>query len=56
MEPIAVDVKEAARLTSLSVRSIRRYIGLGRLRVTRVGRRVLVSLASLRQLFQEDAS
>jgi excisionase family DNA binding protein len=56
MEPIAVDVKEAARLTSLSVRSIRRYIALGRLRVTRVGRRVLVPLASLRQMVREDAS
>lgn len=50
MEPLAVDVHEAARLTSLSARTIRRHIRLGRLRVVRVGRRLLVPMESLRAL------
>jgi excisionase family DNA binding protein len=52
VEPLAVDVREAARLTSLSARTIRRYILLGRLRVVRVGRRVLVPVESLRALLE----
>ena len=32
MEPLAVDIKEAARLTSLSVRTIHRYIKTGGIR------------------------
>lgn len=50
MEPLAVDVREAARLTSLSVRTIRRYIKDSRIRVVRVGHRVIVPLDSLRDL------
>ena len=50
MEPLAVDVREASRLTSLSVRTIRRYIAGGRLRATRLGRRVVVPLNALRAL------
>jgi len=52
VEPLAVDVQEAARLTSLSQRTIRRYIQLGRLRAVRIGRRVLVPLESLRALLR----
>ncbi len=50
MEPLAVDVREASRLTSLSVRTIRRYIAGGQLRATRLGRRVIVPLDALRAL------
>jgi excisionase family DNA binding protein len=50
MEPLAVDIKEAARLTSLSVRTIRRYIKDSRIRAVHVGHRVIVPLDSLRDL------
>jgi excisionase family DNA binding protein len=53
MEPLAVSVEEAARLTSLSPRTIRRYVRSGRIQAARVGRRVLVPLESLRALVQE---
>lgn len=53
MEPLAVDVQEAGRLTSLSTRTIRRYIKLGRIHAIRVGRRILVPVSSLKQLLEE---
>lgn len=42
MEPLTVDIREAARLTSLSPFTIRAYIKSGRLASVRVGRRVLI--------------
>jgi excisionase family DNA binding protein len=56
MEPLAVDLREAARLTSLSMRSLRRYIKTGRIRGVRIGRRVLIPLDSLRRLLQQGAA
>jgi excisionase family DNA binding protein len=53
MEPLAVDLREAARLTSLSVRTLRRYIRLGRLPVIRAGRRILVTPSALRLFLEE---
>jgi excisionase family DNA binding protein len=53
MEPLAVDVREASRLTSLSVRTIRRYIASGQLRAARLGRRVVVPLEAIRVLIGE---
>jgi len=54
MEPLAVDVREAARLTSLSVHTIRAYCGKkGRIRAVRVGRRVLIPIAELERLVRE---
>ncbi len=53
MEPLAVDVREAARLTSLSPYTIRRYIRKGRIRAVRVGRRVLVPVAELERLARQ---
>lgn len=53
MEPLAVDLREAARLTSLSVRTLRRYIRCGRLDVARVGRRIVVPISALKQFLQE---
>lgn len=50
MEPLAVDVREAARLTSLSPYTIRRHIRKGALRAVRVGRRVLVPVGELQRL------
>jgi excisionase family DNA binding protein len=54
MEPLAVDIREAGRLTSLSPRTIRRYIKSGQIRATRLGRRVLVPLEALRGLVSPE--
>lgn len=54
MEPLAVDIREAARLTSLSPHTIRAYIRKGkRIRAVRVGRRVLIPVAELERLVRE---
>jgi excisionase family DNA binding protein len=50
VEPLAVDLKTASKLASLSVRTLRRQISAGHLRSIRVGRRLLVPVASLRAL------
>jgi excisionase family DNA binding protein len=55
VDPLAVDVREAGRLTSLSPRTIRRYIKTGRIRATRIGRRVLVPINALRDLINQDS-
>lgn len=47
LPPALVGVAEAARATGLSVPTIRRQIRAGRLRATRLGRRVLVDLHDL---------
>lgn len=49
MEPIAVDIKGAARLTSLSPRTISRLIKCGRLSFIRIGRRVLIPTAAIHE-------
>jgi len=56
MQPLAVDVREAARLTSLSTSTIRRHIRVGQLKAIRLGRRVVVSLESLEKLVREGPS
>lgn len=53
MEPLAVDVREAARLLSLSPHTIRAYISKGRIRAVRVGRRVLIPVVELERLVRE---
>ncbi len=55
MEPIAVDVNTAAKMTSLSPHTVRLYIRSGRLKVTRCGRRILIPVASLAELVREGA-
>ena len=50
MEQLAVDIREAARLTSLSPFTIRAYIRKGTIRSVRVGRRILVPVEVLREL------
>jgi excisionase family DNA binding protein len=55
VERLAVDVREAARLTSLSARTIRRHIKMGKIRVVRIGRRVLVNFESLKAIFIEQS-
>jgi len=47
-----VDVKEAARLVSLSPWTIRKYISQGKLKIIRIGRRVLIEPAELERLIE----
>jgi hypothetical protein len=47
-EPLLVDLRRAAELTSLSERSLRRYADLGLAAARRVGRRLLFSMADLK--------
>jgi excisionase family DNA binding protein len=53
MEPLAVDVREAARLTSLSPHTIRAYIRSGRMLAVRIGRRVLIEPREIKRLIVE---
>ncbi len=48
--PQAVSVREAARLLSLSRRTIENYIALKAIHAVRVGRRVLVPIKSVNQV------
>ena len=48
--PLAVSVVEAARLLSISARTVRAWIRSGRLRGVRLGRRVLLNYAELQRL------
>ena len=49
-ERLAVDIREGAKMTSLSPHTLRKYIRLNKLKAVRVGRRILVPIASLREL------
>jgi excisionase family DNA binding protein len=53
MEPLVVDIQEAARLTSLSPYTIRAYIKNGRLASVRVGRRVLIEPREIARLIEK---
>jgi excisionase family DNA binding protein len=52
-EPLAVDFKTAAKLTSLSVFTLRKYVREGRISGTKCGRRWLISMQELRRLVTE---
>jgi excisionase family DNA binding protein len=54
MEPLAVSIKDAARLTSLSARTIRRYIKSSRLRAIYIGSRCIIPMESIRELLRGD--
>lgn len=51
--PLAVDLVEAERLTSLSRYTLRRYIKRGWLRATHCNRRLVIPLSELERLVQE---
>jgi excisionase family DNA binding protein len=53
MEPLAVDVREAARLLSVSPRSIRRWIKAGRVQAIRLSTRVLLPVTECERLARE---
>jgi excisionase family DNA binding protein len=55
MEPLAVDIREAGRLTSLSPRTIRRQIKAGRIRSVRIGTRLLVPFDALRDWINQKS-
>lgn len=55
MDPIAVTVQEAGRLTSLSPHTIRSYIRQRKLRGVHVGRRVVVPVSELQRLIAEGS-
>ena len=55
-EPLAVDVQEASRLTSLSIHTIRLYIRKGKLNASRVGRRIIVPMEALQELVKRGAT
>ena len=55
-QPLAVDVREAARLTSLSVHTIRLYVNTGKIPATRIGRRVVIPMESLERLVKEGCN
>jgi excisionase family DNA binding protein len=52
VQPLAVDVREAARMLSVSPRTIRRMLSDGRLSPLRIGRAVRISVRSLEILAQ----
>ena len=55
MDPLAVNVREAARLTSLSIHTIRWYVSTGKIPATRIGRRIVIPIDGLQQLVRKGA-
>jgi excisionase family DNA binding protein len=53
MEPLAVDVREAGRLLSVSKYTIRRLIRRGVLQAVRISRRLLVPVAEIERISRE---
>jgi excisionase family DNA binding protein len=47
-EPLAVDIREAARLSSCSRSTIYSEISLGNLAIHKIGRRTVISMENLR--------
>lgn len=52
LDPIAVTIKQAKALTGLSHDTIYKLMKGGRVRYTKIGRRTLLSYASLRELLE----
>ena len=52
VEPIAVTKQQAAGMTSISVRKLDQLVKRGLLKVTKVDRRVLIPVSSLRELIE----
>lgn len=51
VDTISVTVKHACKITGLSHTTIYKLIGLGKLRSVKIGRRTLITYASLQGLF-----
>jgi excisionase family DNA binding protein len=54
--PLAVDVWEAARILSISPFTIRNYIRDGELKVSHLGRRVVIPVSELQRLLERGAA
>lgn len=54
MEKIAVDIREAAQITSLSRRTLENYIRAKRLPARKIGRRTVILLADLQKFLRAD--
>lgn len=52
MEQIAYDLKESSAVSKLSISVLRRAIKAGKLKVTRVGRRIVIPCESLKTFVQ----
>jgi excisionase family DNA binding protein len=52
---LAVTIAEAAQMTSLSQFTVREQIKKGRLRATKIGRRVVIPVAELERFVNEGA-
>jgi excisionase family DNA binding protein len=52
LAPITVTIQQAQALSGLSHTTIYKLIGLGRLKAVKIGRRTLVTYASLRDLLK----
>lgn len=55
-QPLAVTLEEAARLTSLSIHTLRLYVREGRIKAVRAGRRVLVPMTEVQRIVTEGIS
>lgn len=55
LTPISVSIHEATRLTSISRSKIYELLGEGKLRSTKIGRRVLIKYSDLESLVSEAA-
>jgi excisionase family DNA binding protein len=51
-ESLVVNVREAARLLSLSPWTIRLYLRTGKLRAVKIGRRILLERSELRRIIE----
>jgi excisionase family DNA binding protein len=56
VEPVAVDLKTAARALDVSERTLRRLVAAGRLKASRAGRRRLISTTELQRFLEESAA
>jgi excisionase family DNA binding protein len=52
-KPLVVSVNQAARLLGVSPRTIQNYTALGRIRVVRIGKRVLIPMKVLEKALAE---
>ena len=53
-EPLAVDVKRAAEMLSISPRSIQNYLRLKIIRGRKLGRRTVIPVSELARLLRSD--
>jgi excisionase family DNA binding protein len=53
MDAIAYDLKEGAALSKISVSVLRRAIKVGKLKATRIGRRIIIPSENLKKFVQE---